>query len=481
MLNKQLDKREWIYLLISLILTVAIFARVSTQISSLAQDMLCKFENNSLNCTEKLISFGSKSLIPIKIQDRIIDKENKNKFHRYKQKGIEDFKNTDYAHAAEDFSIAFTKFPEAETLIYKNNAEAATHQPIKIIVSVPIGQELDVAQEILQGVAQAQDEINQNGGINDKWLQVGIADDRNHEDFARKVAKEAIENKNILAVIGHNSSRVSSYIAPEYNKNRLVMITPTGYALSLSQGDYEFIFKVVPDVPILADKLKKYYTQEFPNQKLFICDDRSESVSQDFGSRFSDISTNYNNGCHINQNNFNPATAISNAKKSNANNLLLAASVQKSHSFIDLVKANKNQLSLFSSSSLYTKKTLEQAKKFAKDMVLITPWHPAAFVGNSFAENAEKLWKGQVNWRAAMAYDATKVIIASLKHSNTRQELQAQIKKTQICGATGKISFTPSGERQEKQAFIIKVLEDKDSKTGFDFKLNQAPLNKNCI
>ncbi|MFM8006704.1 MAG: ABC transporter substrate-binding protein, partial [Dolichospermum sp.] len=63
---------------------------------------------------------------------------------------------------------------DPESLIYLNNSLNNSSKYIKIAVSVPIGGNLNVAKEILRGVAQAQDQVNRNSGINGKLLQVAI-------------------------------------------------------------------------------------------------------------------------------------------------------------------------------------------------------------------------------------------------------------------------------------------------------------------
>ncbi|MGM3309648.1 ABC transporter substrate-binding protein [Anabaena sp. WFMT] len=130
---------------------------------------------------------------------------------------------------------------------------------------------------------------------------------------------------------------------------------------------------------------------------------------------------------------------------------------------------------------MYTDEILSQAKEALKNMVLVTPWHPDAFANNPFPLKAEQMWKRKVNWRSAMAYDATKIIIEGLKRNTNRKELGKELHKNiPICGATGEISFQ-SGERRQQQAFIIKVVEDND--TGYDFILDSTAENnsgKSC-
>jgi branched-chain amino acid transport system substrate-binding protein len=440
-------------------------------------------KDNRLDCSEQLISFGEKRLIPTNRENKIKDKSARSAFHTHKQKSIEIFNNKAPGNAVEGFKKAFEIYRDPETLIYQNNAEAESQEHIQIAVSVPISQNLEIAEEILRGVAQAQNEINHSDEqINGKWLQVGIADDKNDRVRAKEIAQEAVSNTNILTMVGHNASNVSQAVAETYDNGRLLMITPTSYAMDIAANS-TYIFKVVPDVNILANKLNEYYTKINPNKKLFICYDKTENVSRVFNSYFHNSNVSSNDECNVSKTSFQPQTAISEAKNKKVDNLLLATSVQKIDSFLELVKlakANNSKIALFGSSTLYTNKTLEKGKEAVKDMILVSPWHPDAFQKNPFLLKAQELWKGKVNWRTAMAYDATKVIIEGLKRNTNRQELQKELHNSNIpvCGATGEISFTSSGERQQQQAFIIKVVEDSRTDTGYDFTLVD-PIAKN--
>ncbi len=160
------------------------------------------------------------------------------------------------AYASGDYQTAATKFAtslqsdrnDPESLIYWNNAKAALQgNAFKIGVSVPVGGNLNVAREILRGVAQAQQAINQSGGIESKLLQVEIANDNNSPEVAKQIATEFAKDKNILAVIGHNASEASIAAAPIYQKAGLVMISPTSVAKDLS-GIGSHIFRTTPAV-----------------------------------------------------------------------------------------------------------------------------------------------------------------------------------------------------------------------------------------
>lgn len=483
MLNKRLNKGEWLYLASSLAMSAAIFLQISAMLSHLTYTFFCQFETQRLDCQKKRISFGERSIISPKLEKLIKRERDRQEFRHYKQKGIELLRNASPVLAADEFNKAFTKYPDPETLIYKNNAEASTQPNVQIAVSVPASQNPEIAEEILRGVAQAQDEVNKpNKGINGKWLQVGIADDKNHKTDAQEIADEAINNTKIMAVVGHNVSTVSQAVAGIYEKDNLVMVTPTSYSLKLSSSSPQSsIFKIVPNVDKVVNQLQAYYTQTAHTSKLFICSDGSDAASRDvkyfFESRNQPFQTVSNDkDCDVSGDNFSIGQAIAQATNKKADSLLLATPTKQIDLFIKIAKEAKeanSQLALFSSPTLYTEETLREGGASVKDMVLVTPWHPDAFPENPFPSDAKKLWKAQVNWRTAMAYDATKVIIEGLKQSNSnnRQALRDKLHEIQVCGATDKISFDSTGTRNETPVFLIKVAENNESGTRYEFKL----------
>jgi branched-chain amino acid transport system substrate-binding protein len=463
--------------IITLFLTI-VFTSVPVGYGFLLLKNQCQNDGKSLDCERKYVSFGE--------QDLINDHNPDINSPLNKQEGIENFRNGNLLKAQLDFQDAWLKSKsrqedDPEAFIYFNNARYASKDSIQIAVSISTSNNLHEAKNILRGVAQAQSEINQQGGINNKFLLVGIADDKNDKKIAEKIANEAVKNNNILAVVGHTNSKVSEFVTPIYDQGKLVMVTPTSYALNLSNNNSPYIFKIVPDLPNFANKLNNFYHQKTQLKNLLICYDR-ERVSNDFKKIF--ISQNHVkqvllDECDVGVKNFNPKDLIAQAKKKNADSLLLSASLQNITKYLKLLKANNGQLAVFSSPSLDSNNTLQQGKEFVDGMVLVIPWHPDAFPGNPFVKNAQKLWSKTVTWRTAVAYDATKVIIEGLKQSKnmTREELQQQLHEIEICGSTGNISFAKTGERNvknETKVFITRVKKDTNSEIGYKLILDKS-------
>ena len=395
-----------------------------------------------------------------------------------KQSAIQAFATGDYRNAITKYDASLQiQRNDPEAWIYQNNAKAiATNNFLKIAVSVPIGGNLNVAKEILRGVAQVQEEVNSHGGIKGKLLQVAIVNDDNDPLTAKKMARHLSQDDKILGVVGHNSTEASVAAAPIYQKSGLVMISPTTVGSSLSDiGSY--IFRTTPDTRSTADILARYTVESARKSKIAICFASDAKASQSFKDAFEwsivqaggkVIETN----CDFSQANFNPVDVPAQAVSSGADALLLAPSIYNVNQAIAVVQANKKRLPLLGNQTMYSFETLQQGSADANGIILSVAWHSGDNTDRVFTEEAQSQWGGDVGWRTAMAYDATKAMVVGLESElkPNRQQLQATLANPDFTftGATGIVTFLPSGDRNLKGVLVTVESGDR-SGVGYDF------------
>jgi branched-chain amino acid transport system substrate-binding protein len=94
---------------------------------------------------------------------------------------------------------------------------------------------------------------------------------------------------------------------------------------------------------------------------------------------------------------------------------------------------------MLASSELYTVKTLEISGPDAVGMVSAVPWHALSDPRSPFVESAHKLWRGDVSWRTAVAFDAAQALVAAMARSPSRAGIQAELSSgnSYADGATG--------------------------------------------
>lgn len=381
-----------------------------------------------------------------------------------KQEGVRAFARGDYSRAAKHFQQSLVQQPnDPESLIYLNNAEIGNNPALTIAVSVPIGSNPNVAQEILRGVAQAQHEVNQQGGLDGKSLRVQIANDDNAPELARKVADTLVGNQDILAVVGHNASNASLAAAPVYQQGGLVMVTPTSFANLLSNfGSY--IFRTVPNLRSTVAPLAAYMVEQQQLKTIAICYDSLSPDNVSFRDEFVAALVRLGGQqadtiCDFASPGFNPTLVMDAIRTGEAEAILLAPHIDRINQAIALAQANQQSLPLYGSTTLYTMQTLQQGGADINGLVLPVPWFPT----EPFAGNAQQLWGGEVNWRTASAYDATKALIAGLQQNSSRDGLQAVLRDPNLSavGASSKVQFLATGDRVSEIVLVKAVVNQR--------------------
>ena len=397
----------------------------------------------------------------------------------YKEAAAESFGAGKYSEAIAKYEASLQlQRNDPEAWIYKNNAKAmASGNFLAISTSVPIGGNLNVAKEMLRGVAQLQQELNSSGGINGKLLLVAIADDDNDPQIAQQVARNFSQDEQIMAVVGHNSTEASMAAAAIYQQAGLVMISPTTVGNSLSNAG-SYIFRTTPDTRSTADTLARYAVESTRQSKVAICFASDAEGSQSYMTAF-EWSIFQAGGelikidCDFSAPNFNPEDVPSQAISSGADALLLAPSIYNINQAITVMQANNKRLPLLANQTMYNFETLEQGTTDANGMVLSVAWSSTSLPDEDFVKGAKILWGGTVGWRTAMAYDAAKAIELGLKSGASRQQLQKTLSSFDFAfeGATGKVQFLPSTGDRNLKGVLVKVQSGNLSGVGYDFVL----------
>ncbi|MGL5795428.1 MAG: ABC transporter substrate-binding protein, partial [Waterburya sp.] len=231
-----------------------------------------------------------------------------------KQAAVKAIATGDYPQAISQLEQSLAQQSnDPEALIYLNNARIADEKAYNLAVPVPIGTEITTAQEILRGVAQAQTEINQQGGINDIPIKITIANDDNDPETAKQIAESLAKHQEILGVIGHFASDVTLAVAPIYEQNGLVAISATSTSVSLSDaGDY--IFRTVPSDRFTSNALAEYTLNQLHQRQVALIYNSQSAYSQSLRDTFTtDLVSDGGEivfEADLSQKNFNPAEML---------------------------------------------------------------------------------------------------------------------------------------------------------------------------
>ncbi len=433
---------------------------------------------------------------------------------RLKQKGVEEFSNSNYQSAFNFFKKSWNEEDsiDPETLIYINNAflEANKADYYTIAVAVPIlknqdgsVKNADSAKELLRGVAQAQTQVNlglvannksdrdfpgqgwlEPKTINGKGLKVIIADDANIKSEAIKIANALVKQPDILGVVGHYASEMTVATVDIYDQNNLVVMSPASTTEELTEKHRKIFFRTSYSTRFAAQTLATYLREIGLNKAAVLYNPGSSSGSY-FTRAFKKYFQEDKKGkivrirdFDLSTSNFNAETALKEIQQTGETAIVLAPDGQVTNSLnsaIAMIKANRDRNWIAGIWVLYKPRTLEaaiQLKSFEK-LVVSVPWHPSSSRNKQFPQQAQKLWRGTVNTDTALAYDAAIALIKAMEMQQqpSREGMQKTLsnRNFSVEGGTGTIQFGEDGDRQNPLNELVHIVKCPKQQFGLAF------------
>ncbi|MGQ9866214.1 MAG: ABC transporter substrate-binding protein [Pseudanabaenaceae cyanobacterium] len=361
---------------------------------------------------------------------------------------------------------------DPEAVIFANNARLADGMAPTLAVVIPATTATTAARELLRGVAQAQQELNANSRLP---FRVAIANDENKPDLAKTVAEQLVQDPTVLGVIGHFGSEASLAAAPIYNQAQLPMISATSTSTQLSTAG-PAVFRTVPSDRFTAEALARHALTTLKRRRalvLFNADSPySQSLKNEFATALAASGGQVVGEIHLAAANYQSSTVPQQAQQLGADFLALLPNTATLEPAIAAAIANAQRLPMVGGDSVYNPKTLEMGQAAVQNLVVAVPWHIDAKPTTGFVRTSRQQWRGDVNWRTAMAYDAVKAWHRALGLTipPTRTALVATLQKPgfQAVGATGLVQFLPSGDRNRPMQ-LVRVVPGNRSGFGLDF------------
>ncbi|MGD1865083.1 MAG: ABC transporter substrate-binding protein [Phormidesmis sp.] len=388
-----------------------------------------------------------------------------------KAEGLEAIATGEFANAVTVFNAALSDNPnDPETFIYRSNARIGGERAYVIAVVAPAGDASPIGLEILRGAAQAQDDINRGGGIDGTPVRLILVNDGNDPETAKTIASNLIEDPSILGVVGHYSSDVTLATAPIYAQGELVTITPVSTAVDLS-GISPYLYRTVPTDSFAAAALAAYMLYYREDRQVAVFFDSTSELSGSLKDEFNafvaawggDVVSEYD----MTDSSFSPDVV----EDEEADVLMLAASADTLEAAATVINANSGDKPVLGGDEIYNRYILEETGSDSQSLTVAVPWHLLSRDTEAdFVKTSRDLWKGDVSWRTATAYDAVIAIAAGLTGDASREGLKAALDDNNfsVDSATGPINFLPSGDRRQVDR-LVQVEAGTRSGTGYDF------------
>ena len=374
-------------------------------------------------------------------------------------RGIEAFNQHHYSDAIKLFQKAVQgDLSQPEPQIYLNNARSRlTGVPFTLAAVVPIDNLATSALEMLRGIADAQTKFNEAGGLNNRLLEVVIANDGNEASRATRVAEQLVQDDTVLGVIGHNSSAASKAGLVEYTKAGLAMVAPTSASTQLANSPV--FFRTIVSNEQSSKKLAEYVKGRLGIKKVAIFSSPKDPFSADAQKYFEQYFHQLGGETvqfDLSDPKLDPDAAIAKTVyQDKARAAFLLPSTDLTSVAMSLIQANStlppaDRVRPLGITTMYKPTTLTSGGEAVRGLVLAIPWFAKAEESIPFAQKAAERWKGQVNFRTAASFDAAQALIKAFSEQPTRANIIQNLRSTNLQGnetSGDPIQFSAKGER----------------------------------
>jgi branched-chain amino acid transport system substrate-binding protein len=140
------------------------------------------------------------------------------------------------------------------------------------------GDQASFGTATVNGVRLAADEINAAGGVLGRKIRLYVEDDQGRADEAASVVTKLITSRNVVALIGENSSNQSLAAAPIAQANGVPMISPSSTNPAVTEKG-EYIFRVCFTDPYQGKALAAFVSNQLKLKNAAILTDRKNDYS----------------------------------------------------------------------------------------------------------------------------------------------------------------------------------------------------------
>ena len=352
--------------------------------------------------------------------------------NRRLQDGIKNFAQKKFEEGEKDFenaqnSARYDPIP----LIYYNNAKALSRgAPYKLAVVVPVDAHEEIARNMLRGVASAQDEFNsQRENSKTPLLEIIIANDKNNEEIAKKIAKGLIK-EDVLGIIGHRSSGSSLAALPIYEEKGMAMISPTSGSTNLDKDNNVF-FRAVASNQEFAEDFYEYAKdkcfKENKDNKVWLIYDSEAEYSKNLKEEFDEYREKSNLLFDelplkdLPKDEKELKDSIKGKINDKVRCVILMPSTKTASDTITFVYAHsqlklpkEKKMQFLSGSALHNDETLKKdGSSFGEDLKVVVPM--PLLEDKTILNAIENRWKKNINWRTYTSYQASLYFIEGIK------------------------------------------------------------------
>lgn len=349
------------------------------------------------------------------------------------------------------------------TIFYFKIRNSDNVSTIKIGAVLPLtGDMSSYATSLKKGMDLAIEEINSNGGIDNKKLLVVYEDDKGEAKNAVSAYRKLVDIDNTQLIIGGMFSVQTFAMAPLAEKEHKVLLSPTASAIELTTaGDY--IFRIYPSDIYDGIFLSEFAFNELKSRKVAIVYEQVASVvaiANKFKSDFESFGGEVVVFDGYNSELKDFSTIVRKVSNADPDIVFIPGNLTPMANLLIQSKQLGLKKQFLTISTFYDEKIFELAKDAAENVLFSSPmFDPTS--NTPEMENFVSLYKTQYNVEpdilGGYGYDVVKIAAYALQNGTNADQIKNSLYKiNNFPGVTGSTTFDSNGD-VSKELKIMKV------------------------
>ncbi|MDK2799846.1 MAG: branched-chain amino acid transport system substrate-binding protein [Clostridiales bacterium] len=344
--------------------------------------------------------------------------------------------------------------------------QAGDSKVIKLATAAPMtGDYAQYGEYSKEGLELALEEINKNGGVLGKQIELVYGDDKGDPKEAVSVAQKFVNDRKIVAILGHFFSGATLAAGPIYEQNGIPAL-----AIASTNPDVpkvgKYIFRINVGDNYQGMQLAKWLYEKKGIKKVAVVYDNNDygkGVSNVFIKNFKQLGGEITTvESYIGGQEKDFSVIVTKIKESNAEAIMMASYPTEGALIAQQARNNGLDIPLICTDSIYTDDFIKLGGKAAEGAIVVSYFHPSdprPEVQEFIKKFKEKYNKEPNSW-SPYAYDAMYVMADAIKRagSTDKKAIQKALAETKnFQGATGITTFNQDGEPEGKDLIILTV------------------------
>jgi len=320
------------------------------------------------------------------------------------------------------------------------------------------------------GIELAVKQVNAGGGIDGRKVRIVKKDDQASVNTGINIAQEFADDLDITAVIGHAYSFITMPASVIYEFNGVTMISPTASTPALTQRNFKYIFRVIPDDNDMGMQIAKYAHQAGYRKIViyYIKHGYGLSLANAFEQKAEELGIQILD--RLSYDSITKANVFydvfSDWKENYSFDAVFLAARNPMQGAKIMIQARKAGVTVpfISGDALNSRKLIDAGGKAVEGTLVPSYYNPYSREPQvrKFIQEFEKEYHTPPDTWAALYYDAASVLLHAMATAGTADPVKVSETLHRIRdfpGITGTINFTEHGDVTGKKLYI-KIVKD---------------------